>query len=128
MPKVLPGRRAPKPQIIRRARTSFRERGYDSRWDRASERHRRLNPFCVWCEQEGRLEFAKLVDHKLPIVDGGAMFDPANWWGLCIRHHGVKGAMEGYARGLGLIEKLPLWCDDPSARPARFNSAPPALR
>ena len=126
MPKVLPGRRPPRALVVQKPRTSPRERGYSSRWDRASEQHRRKHPFCIWCEQEGRLEFAKVVDHKIPIADGGAMFDPSNWWGLCIRHHGLKGSMEIHARQIGQLDRLPLWCDDPSARPARFNSGSPS--
>lgn len=124
MPQILGKRRAPAFQVvvIKSRRTSPRLRGYDSKWDRASERYRRKKPFCAWCEQEGRLEYAALVDHKIPIVDGGEMFDPANWWVLCVKHHGTKAEMERAARQSGEIEKLPLWCDDPTARPARFRA------
>lgn len=123
MPQPLRGRGARPARILskRYERTSATERGYDHRWRKVSAEHRRLHPFCAWCEQNGQLTFAKLVDHKHPIVDGGAMFDPDNRWGLCLMHHGVKAEMERFARQVGEVARLPLWCDDPAARPARFR-------
>lgn len=123
MPQPLRGRYSAAVKVLskRQQRGSATERGYDHVWRRVSLRHRQLHPFCIWCRQVGRLEFAKLVDHKIPIVDGGAMFDPANRWGLCVMHHGVKGEMERFARETGQLERLPLWCDDPAARPPQFR-------
>lgn len=107
-------------RMIRPKRTSPRERGYSSRWDRLSKAYRREHPFCQWCEQIGRLRPVAVVDHKIPVVDGGAVFEPQNWWGLCLPHHGIKTEMERYARLHDQIDRLVIWCDEPSARPARF--------
>lgn len=68
------------------------------------------------------MTLAAVVDHKVPIVDGGQIFDRANWWGLCRPHHDIKGQMEIHARETGQTQKLPMWCDDPAARPAKFSS------
>jgi 5-methylcytosine-specific restriction endonuclease McrA len=123
MPQPLRGRSTlPAKTLSKRyERTSATSRGYDHVWRKVSAEHRRRQPFCAWCEQIGKLEFAKEVDHKFPIVDGGSMFASDNRWGLCKMHHSVKGEMERFARQTGEIEKLPLWCDDPTARPARFR-------
>lgn len=123
MPQPLRGRHSGAAKVLskRNQRGSATERGYDHRWRAVSAKHRRLFPFCIWCRQVGRLEFAKLVDHKIPVVDGGPMFDPDNRWGLCVMHHGVKGEMERFARQSGQLERLPLWCDDPAERPPQFR-------
>lgn len=127
MPQPLRGRRfATVRQITKRQeRSSPRLRGYDARWDRISAEHRRLFPFCAWCKQAGRIVFAKVVDHKIPVADGGEMYAPENRWSLCIPHHGIKTSMEAYARQRGLTQSLPLWCDDPAERPAQFRGAGP---
>lgn len=124
MPRPLPSRIKPAAKVLdrRHARESPRARGYDSRWDRMSAAHRRRDPFCAWCRQEGRIEFARLVDHKMPVADGGPMYDPANHWGLCQHHHGLKAEMEAYARARASLHLLQLWCDDPEARPERFRA------
>lgn len=121
MPRLLSGRPAPPARVIKAKRISPRQRGYDGRWDRASRDYRRRHPFCAWCEQCDQLRFADVVDHKIPITDGGAMFAPTNWWGLCHLHHGVKASMEAFARQTEQIDRLPLWCDDPQSRPRRFG-------
>jgi len=70
------GPRATKILSKRYERTSATERGYDHVWRKVSAEHRRRHPFCVWCDQNGQLIFAKLADHKYPVSDGGPMFDP----------------------------------------------------
>ncbi|GJE15182.1 HNH endonuclease signature motif containing protein [Methylobacterium longum] len=123
MPQPLRGRgaRPTKTLAKRYERTSATSRGYDHVWRKVSAEHRRRYPFCAWCEQSGRLEFAKEVDHKFPIADGGSWYAPDNRWGLCLKHHGLKGQMERFARQTDQLDRLPLWCDDPTARPARFQ-------
>jgi 5-methylcytosine-specific restriction endonuclease McrA len=121
MPQIFRSRSASRPRaFIRPKRVSPRQRGYSARWDRISKAYRRENPFCAWCEQVGRLRVVAVVDHKVPVAHGGEMFDPQNWWGLCLSHHGLKAEMEGYARQHGQIDRLAIWCDDPTSRPARF--------
>jgi 5-methylcytosine-specific restriction protein A len=60
------------------------ERGYNSRWERASKRHRREHPLCVCCKANSRTREAHLVDHIIPHKGDDALFwDPANWQSLC---------------------------------------------
>ncbi|MHC2108917.1 hypothetical protein [Methylobacterium sp. CM6246] len=123
MPQPLRGR-GPRPTKIlskRYERSSATERGYDHVWRKVSAEHRRRHPFCVWCDQNGQLTFAKLADHKYPVSDGGPMLEPNNRWSLCLTHHGVKREMEEFARKTEQLDQLPLWCDDPAERPQQFR-------
>lgn len=126
MPTILGRRAAPAARVVRAPepeRPKTAGRGYDNLWRKTSERHRRRHPFCVFCEQEGRQRLADAVDHKIPIEDGGDRLKAANLQSICLPHHnGLKAAMQVYAREHGQIYLLPLWCDDPSERPARFSA------
>jgi len=42
------------------------ERGYGSRWQRASKTYRARNPLCVACLCDGRITAAECVDHIIP--------------------------------------------------------------
>lgn len=71
------------------------ERGYDSRWLRASTLFRKSNPLCVMCEKEGVYKVGDCVDHITPHRDNEELFwDVNNWQVLCNRHHGYKTAKE----------------------------------
>lgn len=109
-------RTKPKPLF----RDSPRERGYNAGWDRFSIRYRARNPFCAVCMEKGRLTFCDVVDHKLPLKQGGGLLDPDNVWGLCSVHHSWKGRLEAYAEATGQVDKLVEWCDTPDRRPARM--------
>ena len=103
-------------------RGSPRDRGYDAKWDRLSVAYRRKHPVCAWCEQQGRDTVVDLVDHMIPVVDRPDLkYSWANLWALCSFHHGRKAAMEIYARDQGLLDMLPVWCREPSKRPAQFR-------
>lgn len=67
--------------------------------------------------RSGRIVFADVVDHKFPIADGGAVHNPANWWGLCTLCHAWKLLLERYARREGLLHLIVQWCDQPETRP-----------
>ena len=47
-------------------RLSPRQRGYDSKWDRARRAFLAAHPFCAACEQRGKLHPATVVDHIEP--------------------------------------------------------------
>lgn len=79
-------------------RGSRHERGYDSRWTRLRIIHLKLHPLCCECERAGYVKPAELVDHILPINDGGDPLDPENLQSLCRRHHGEKTAKDIAAR------------------------------
>ncbi len=124
MPRSLRGRTGSPPLQIapRYERSSPRKRGYTGAWDKASAGYRRKHPFCAWCAQQGRITLCEVVDHKIPIVDGGEMFDRSLWWGLCRPHHDLKGQMETFARKTGQVQMLTIWCDEPDKRPAKFRA------
>lgn len=94
---------------------------YDAKWDRLSVAFRRKNPFCRFCEQEGRDTIpADDVDHIVPLRAPfkGAKYDRSNLQPLCRRHHyGLKAKLEHYAERTGRIDELPTWCSDPASRP-----------
>jgi len=60
-------------------RGSWRERGYDYRWDKVRNRYIRREPMCEYCGDAPATE----VDHVVPIKEGGAMYDPENLKSSC---------------------------------------------
>jgi len=48
-------------------KTTSKERGYDSRWDRLSRRKRIHNPLCEECLRNGMVTAAEEVHHIVPI-------------------------------------------------------------
>lgn len=73
-------------------RGNFRQRGYDSRWDKMRAIHLANEPLCRMCKAAGQVTPAVLVDHIQPIADGGALLDDNNLQSLCRRCHDVKTA------------------------------------
>ena len=56
------------------------------------------HPVCGVCAARGRFVAAVVVDHVLPLKDGGARFDAAGLQSLCISCHNSKTARETAAR------------------------------
>ena len=54
----------------------------------------REHPVCARCAAQGRLIAAVVVDHVVPLKDGGARFDWTNLQGLCVPCHNSKTAGE----------------------------------
>lgn len=67
-------------------RPNSSQRGYDADWQRAREQYLRKHPFC---EMSGHV--ATMVHHKVPISQGGARLDEANFQALCDNCHKVHG-------------------------------------
>ena len=67
-------------------------RGYDARWQRLREMHLSGEPLCRRCTAQGRTTLAVLVDHIVPIRDGGDALDDDNLQSLCRRCHDAKTA------------------------------------
>lgn len=60
------------------------QRGYGSRWRKARETYLRRNPLCAYCQKEGRIEAATVVDHKIPHKGDQKLFwNRDNWQPLC---------------------------------------------
>ncbi|MEN9760117.1 MAG: hypothetical protein RL676_1268 [Pseudomonadota bacterium] len=58
----------------------------------------REHPLCVVCKAKDRLVAAAVVDHVVPLKDGGARFDRANLQPLCVSCHNRKTARETAGR------------------------------
>lgn len=72
-------------------RASAKERGYDSRWRKASKRFLKQNPLCVNCHKDNKLVKAAVVDHIVPHRGNERLFwDESNWQPLCKRCHDGK--------------------------------------
>jgi hypothetical protein len=117
-----PGAKAALQQAPSLRRGSPRDRGLDAEHDRMSLAFRKANPFCRFCDQEGRVGLARIMDHILPRREYPELkSDPNNCQGLCHHHDGVKQAMEVHARATGQVDKLAFWCAAIENRPAQFR-------
>lgn len=68
---------------------------YDTRrWRRLTVNHREKEPLCRECRNRGIVKAGTLVDHIIPMLDGGAPWDEDNLQTLCDRCHQVKRAGE----------------------------------
>ena len=80
-----------------RARRSFdAELGFyqSAQWRAVRAAFLRQQPLCCACEVRGRVVPAVVVDHVVPIKQGGARFDPENLQALCVSDHNAKSAKE----------------------------------
>ena len=87
-----------------RMRRSFdKEVGFyqSSNWRRLRANFLRLHPLCRACADRGQTVVAEVVDHVLPIKDGGARLDTANLQALCVSCHNRKTAAESWRRTAG---------------------------
>lgn len=86
-------------RIKEETRPNARERGYDSRWDKARRGYLAKHTLCVECERLGRTTLATIVDHVLAHRGDKKLFwDRHNWQALCEPHHRMKTANEIAAR------------------------------
>jgi len=86
------GYRCPKHRTWERApdtRPSSRQRGYTAAWGRLRNRYLTEHPVCearYKCNGEPAAE----VDHLLPILQGGEIYDAGNLQAICKRCHAYK--------------------------------------
>lgn len=64
-------------------------------WKAVKKRHLALEPLCRECSKEGKLVRATMVDHIVPIKEGGAPLADTNLQSLCWSCHSRKSAQEG---------------------------------
>ena len=75
------------------------QRGYNYRWQQARERFLRAHPLCLYCEREGRITAATVVDHRIPHRGDERLFwDESNWQALCAAHHSSEKQREEIAK------------------------------
>lgn len=80
-------------------RKSKSQRGYTSAWDRARAGYLRSHPYCVHCQQLGRVVPSQEVDHIIPHRgDMKVFWDRSNWQALCNPCHSRKTQREVNAR------------------------------
>lgn len=86
-----------------RAGKNSGERGYGSRWQKARHYFLLKHPLCVYCEKQGRVTAATVVDHIKPHKGDMELFwDSDNWQPLCKTcHDSIKAREE--ARGEALV-------------------------
>lgn len=63
-------------------------------WRRLRAKVLQEQPLCVECQKRGVISEAKVVDHIIPIVKGGAALDESNLQPLCHRCHNKKSAKD----------------------------------
>jgi 5-methylcytosine-specific restriction protein A len=69
-------------------RGSSRQRGYTTAWQKARVAYLAQHPLCVFCERDGLVTAAVVVDHIDPHeYDHEKFWDQDNWQPLCKRHH-----------------------------------------
>lgn len=77
-------------------RDDFSKNFYNTpRWREKRKRYLQQHPFCVECLKGGTYVKATMVDHIIPIKQGGSMFDDDNLQGLCWSCHSRKSIQEG---------------------------------
>lgn len=96
------------------ARGSSRERGYTSRWDKASATFKQHHPLCRGCLALGKQVPTEVVDHVVPHKGNQAIFwDSSKWQSACRWHHDViKPRLEALL-AVGEVEAASLWLDSP---------------
>jgi 5-methylcytosine-specific restriction enzyme A len=68
---------------------------HSTEWRRCRQNFLIEHPFCEECRKHGRLTRATLVDHIVPIRQGGAALDENNLQALCSSCHGRKSIEDG---------------------------------
>jgi len=84
-----------------KSRGSARARGYDSDWRKLRDRVLALSPLCRMCEERGETTLATMVDHIVPLNQGGARLDETNLQPLCAADHALKTGRDGSRRRRG---------------------------
>ena len=69
-----------------------------SAWRATRAAFLRDNPLCVRCKANGLFIQAMVVDHVLPLKDGGERFNRINLQSLCVSCHNRKTAIETHAK------------------------------
>lgn len=72
------------------------QRGYGYKWQKARAHHLRDHPLCAYCQRQGLVTAASVVDHIVAHRGDMTLFwDRSNWQSLCAScHSSVKQAEE----------------------------------
>ena len=87
------------------------------RWKALRARFLRENPICKMCPR-----LATIVDHIVPMRDGGPAWDWDNLQPLCQRcHSGTKQRQDNQSSALGNPDPITGWPRDPNHPVNKFN-------
>jgi len=76
-------------------RTNPNQQFYNStRWRKTAKSYRASNPLCEVSNHFGNVVAAQMVDHIIPINQGGAKYDPCNLMSMCHKLHNKKSGKE----------------------------------
>ena len=78
----------------RERRDDFRVIYQSSRWHRYSKAYLKIHRLCVICLKEGKTVIAQCTDHRIPMAQGGDIWNPDNHQALCFKHHNSKTKQE----------------------------------
>ena len=84
---------------------------YGHRWRKERARFLSKHPICVYCERDGKVEVATVVDHIKPHNGDRHLFwDQGNWQPMCKQHHdATKAREENSGKAVGCDERgIPL--------------------
>lgn len=70
------------------------------RWIETRKKKLHINPFCEECQRNGTMVVGKIVDHIVPIKQGGEPYDLDNLQTLCWSCHSRKSIKEGSRFGV----------------------------
>lgn len=112
---------APLPPRLTVEKPKKRDPELNSRWSKAARAYLTKHPFCAECRRRGIDTPAVLVDHIVPRLYGGELWDRSIWQGLCRTCDlSVKRPLERLAVGMGNVHLLIIWMQKPATRPDRW--------
>lgn len=72
----------------RNDKESSTKRGYGYKWQKVRELYLKENPLCIYCERDGIITPANVVDHIEPHRGNQSLFwNKSNWQSLCSSCH-----------------------------------------
>ncbi len=64
------------------------------RWRSLRLQYIKYNTLCVQCKDRDRIVAAKVIDHIIPVSEGGSFYEWNNLQSLCTRCHAIKTGKE----------------------------------
>ena len=79
------------PEFAVQGQVFCKDHGYDARWQKARDLFLKHHPLCAFCQAEGKIVPATVVDHIIPHRGNKVLFwDQMNWESLCKECHDKK--------------------------------------
>ena len=95
LPKTTKRSWIPTQKKVEFKQTNKNEEVYNTtRWRKLRAAIIQANPSCKVCESLEEVKEANVLDHIIPIKQGGAIWSKANFWPMCHQHQNRKSGME----------------------------------